>query len=99
MFSRTKRSREKAVGGEFLPPRRCPAAARVAAILGARVLAAVRVAVVVLEPEARGGAADHPGPRAVVADMEGDADLVGRAVADVHDQPARRHLAVGGVAR
>src|SRR5688572_18916702 len=69
----------------------------VAAILAAHVLAPVAVAMVVLEAKAVGGSADHPSARAVLADMEGDPDLVVGASADVHDEPAGGELAVGGV--
>src|SRR3546814_10087771 len=52
------------------------------------VLAAVRVAMVVLQAQAVGGAGDHPGARMVVADVERHAQLARWCVAaaHVHDQ-------------
>ena len=50
------------------------------------ILAAVALAMVVLEPQAGGGARQHPRARVVVADDEGDADPVVVALAHMHDQ-------------
>ena len=81
----------------------CRAAAsgvdRVAAILGDLVLAAVLVAMVVLEAQAGGGAGDDPGARVVVGDVERDADRVGRTFADVHHQALAGEAGVGGGGR
>jgi hypothetical protein len=44
------------------------------------------MAVIVLEAQAGCGPADDPGPRVIVADMEGNADLAGPAFADMHDE-------------
>jgi hypothetical protein len=66
---------------------------RLAAVHGDRVVAAVLVPVVVLEPQPAGGARQDPGAAVVVADMEGHPDLRGAALAHVHDQ----RLALEGI--
>src|SRR5690606_31178506 len=60
-----------------------------AAVHGHRVVAAVLVAVVVLEPQARAHAGEHPGAGTVVADVERHPQLACRVVAaaHVHHQP------------
>jgi hypothetical protein len=39
---------------------------------------------IVLQPQAARGAAEHPGPGAILTDMKGDADDVLRTFADMH---------------
>jgi hypothetical protein len=64
------------IGREFLSA--CGARSDgIAAILGKDVLAAVLVAMVVLQAKAGGGAGDHPGAGSVFADVERDSKLGG----------------------
>lgn len=56
----------------------------VPAILGESVLTSVLVPMVVFQPKPALCPSDDPGPRTVLADMEGDSDGSGRAVAHVH---------------
>ena len=55
----------------------------------------IPVAVVVLEAQFAGAAVEHPGARAVFADLERDADRVGLAAAHVHDQGLADERVVG----
>ena len=48
-----------------------------------------------LEPQARCRAADHPGSRAVIADVERDTDRVGAAFAHMHDQALPGEALIG----
>ena len=68
----------------------------VTAVLGDLVGGAVFVAVVVFEAEAGGGARDHPGARAVVANVEGDLDFVFAAGTHVHNETFAGEGGVGG---
>jgi hypothetical protein len=67
----------------------------VAAIVGDRVVRAIFMAVIMLQAQARGGAGDHPGAAAVVADVKGDLDPVRRTAAQVHHQRFAGHVRIG----
>ncbi|MCW0045443.1 hypothetical protein OIU13_02715 [Brevundimonas sp. BT-123] len=70
---------------------------RIAAVPVQHVGRAVRVSVVVLQPKARVGLRHHPGARTIRPHGEGNAHLVRRTVADMHDQPLAGEPGVGGV--
>jgi hypothetical protein len=50
------------------------------------ILAAIFMTVIVLEPDTVVGSREYPGPAAVIADMEGNADLIVAALPHVHHQ-------------
>src|SRR5688572_6558083 len=97
-----QRARET-IGREFLPGLG-PLRDGDAAIAAQPVLASVLVTMIMAEGERGrnaegmaklGLAADHPGPRVILADTKRDADLVLAAVAHLHHQPASGEIAIG----
>ena len=83
------------VGGEILLAGRAGGGG-VTAVLGDLVGGAVFVPVGVFEAEAGGGARDHPGARAVVANVEGDFDFVFTLGARLQDETFAGEGVVGG---
>src|SRR5690606_14772699 len=70
---------------------------RVAAVPGDAILAAILVAMIVLETHAGVAARQHPGARAVFADMKGNADFTLAAGSDVRHHALRGEVLVGGL--
>ncbi len=85
----------ESVGTELLPPV-ASLGSGVAAVLGDLVLRTIVVPVIVLGAQPGLGAGKHAGAGAVLANMEGDADLVLPALPHVHHQLTARKGGIAG---